>query len=474
MQIAQTIAGYSLGGADLLRRAMGKKKPEEMDQQRGVFMKGAENHGVEAGVAKNLFDLMEHFAGYGFNKSHSAAYALIAYQTAWLKARHPAHFLAAVLTTDMDHTDKLMTLKEDCERFGIELQRPDINRSRYEFVVAGPRAIAYGLGAIKGVGRSAVDNLVEERERNGLFTGLIDLCCRMDQQRLNRRVLEAFVRSGTLDEFGPNRATLMEAVPDALKLAAHSAQSRFAGQGALFAEPGSKGDIEELLEPVREWSVQERLKGERDSLGLYLSGHPFDEYAPHCRHFTHGTIGKLTEAASGNGGGATPGELRVAGLVTDVRRRGGRVSMVIEDHTGRLEVTLFEEVFKRFQLLANNDEMLVVTGQLRFDDFLNDWRLTARTLSSVDETIENNASRLTIHWPEGTRGGDFFNSLEEVLTPFSYGNCEVCIEYKGPEATSRLILGERWAVRAGRDLRERLGVLLGENGFSIHYPKHLV
>ena len=470
MQIAQTIAGYSLGGADLLRRAMGKKKPEEMDQQRGVFMKGAERHGVNGEVAKTLFDLMEHFAGYGFNKSHSAAYALIAYQTAWLKARHPAHFLAAVLSTDMDHTDKLVTLKEDCERFGIELQGPDINRSRYEFVVSGERAIAYGLGAIKGVGRSAVDNLVEERERNGPFTGLLDLCCRMDQQRLNRRVLEAFVRSGTLDAFGPNRATLLEAVPDALKLAAHSAQSRFAGQGALFAEPGSEGDIEELLEPVQEWSVQERLRGERDSLGLYLSGHPFDEYARHCRHFTHGTIGKLTKAATGNGSGATPGEVRVAGLVTDVRRRGGRVSMVIEDHTGRLEVTLFEEVFKQFQLLASNDQMLVVAGQLRFDDFINGWRLTARTLSSVDETIEKNASRLTIHWPEDTRGGDFFTSLEGVLKPFTYGNCEVCIEYEGPEATSRLILGERWAVRASRDLRERLGVLLGENGFSIHYP----
>ena len=471
MQIAQTIAGYSLGGADLLRRAMGKKKPEEMDQQRGVFMAGAENNGVQAGVAKNLFGLMEHFAGYGFNKSHSAAYALIAYQTAWLKARHPAHFLAAVLTTDMDHTDKLMTLKEDCERFGIELRGPDINRSRYEFVVAGERAIAYGLGAIKGVGRGAADNLVEERERNGPFTGLLDLCCRIDQQRLNRRVLEAFARSGALDNFGPNRATLMTAVPDALKLAAHSAQSKSAGQGALFAEPGSKGDIGELLEPVQEWSAQERLKGERESLGLYLSGHPFDEYAEHCRHFTHGTIGKLTGTASGNGNGATSGEVRAAGLVTDVRRRGGRVSMVLEDHTGRLEVTLFEEVFTQFRHLASNDEMLVASGRLRFDDFLNDWRLTARTLSSVDETIERNASRLTVYWPEDVRGGDFVDSLVEVLTPFAYGGCEVCIEYKGREATSRLILGERWAVRAGRELRERLGVLLGENGFSIHYPK---
>ena len=472
MQIAQAIAGYSLGGADLLRRAMGKKKPEEMDQQRGVFMAGAEKHGVDGGVAKKLFDLMEHFAGYGFNKSHSAAYALIAYQTAWLKARHPAHFLSAVLTSDMDHTDKLMSLKKDCEEFGIDLEGPDVNRSRYEFVVSGERSIGYGLGAIKGVGRSAVDNLVEERERNGPFTGLLDLCSRMDQQRLNRRVLEAFVRSGALDSFGPNRATLMEAVSDVLKLAVRSAQTRSAGQGALFAEPGSDGDEEALLAPVQDWSAQERLKGERESLGLYLSGHPFDEYAGHCRHFTHGTISRLTEAASGNGGGTAPGEVRAGGLVADVRRRGGRVSMMLEDCTGRLEVTLFEEVFNRFRHLAANGEMLVAEGPLRFDDFLNDWRLTARRLRSVDDAIEQSASRLTIHWPEDGQGAQFVNDLKALLTPFVHGNCEVCIEYQGSEASSRLTLGRNWAVRPSRELRERLGALLGENGFSIHYPRH--
>ena len=474
MQIAQVIAGYSLGGADLLRRAMGKKKPEEMDQQRGVFAAGAATNGVDVDVAKTLFDLMEHFAGYGFNKSHSAAYALIAYQTAWLKARHPAHFLAAVLTTDMDHTDKLVALKDDCKQLGIELQGPDINRSRGEFMVSGEREISYGLGAIKGVGRAAVDQLVDERERNGPFTHLLDVCCRMDQQRLNRRVLEAFIRSGALDSIGPNRATLMEAVPDALKLAAHSVQSRSAGQGALFAEPDSPGDFEELLAPVPEWSAQERLKGERDSLGLYFSGHPFDEYTEHCRHFTHGTIAKLTGAASGNGAGTRSAEVAVAGLVADVRRRGGRVSMILEDHTGRLEVTLFDEVFNRFRHLAIDDAMLVLDGKLRFDDFLSDWRLTARTLRSVDEAIEHNANRLTIHWPAVGNGTEFVHSLEKALEPYAPGNCEVYIEYAGPEATSHLSLGDRWAVRASRGLRERLGALLGATGFSIHYPRNFI
>jgi len=417
---------------------------------------------------------MAHFAGYGFNKSHSAAYALIAYQTAWLKARHPAHFLAAVLTTDMDYTDKIVPLKEDCVQLGIDLQGPDINRSRGEFMVSGERKIAYGLGAIKGVGLAAVDQLVEERERNGPFTHLLDLCCRMDQQRLNRRMLEAFIRSGALDELGPNRATLMGAVPDVLKLAAHAARFKSAGQGALFAEPDSPGDIEDLLTPVPEWSAQERLKGERESLGLYFSGHPFDEYAEHCRHFTNGSISRVTRALAGNGAGPSSADVAVAGVVADVRRRGGRVSMILEDHTGRLEVTMFDEVFNQYRHLAMNDQIVVVNGQLRFADFLSDWRLTARRLRSVDETIEQSASRLTIHWPVDDEGASFLNSLAQALEPFAPGNCEVCIEYAGPEAKSKLSLGDRWAVRASPRLREQLGALLGPNGFSIHYPRHLI
>ena len=474
MQIARIIAGYSLGGADLLRRAMGKKDQEKMDEQRSVFAAGAAANGIDAGVATTLFDLMAHFAGYGFNKSHSAAYALIAYQTAWLKARHPAHFLAAVLTTDMDYTDKIVPLKEDCVQLGIDLQGPDINRSRGEFMVSGEQEIAYGLGAIKGVGLAAVDQLVEERERNGRFTHLLDLCCRMDQQRLNRRMLEAFIRSGALDELGPNRATLMEAVPDVLKLAAHAARFKSAGQGALFAEADSPGDIEDLLTPVPEWSAQERLKGERESLGLYFAGHPFDEYAEHCRHFTNGSISRVTRALSGNGAGPSSADVAVAGVVADVRRRGGRVSMILEDHTGRLEVTMFDEVFNQYRHLAIHDQMVVVNGQLRFADFLSDWRLTARRLRSVDETIEQSASRLTIHWPVDDEGASFLNSLAQALEPFAPGKCEVCIEYAGPEAKSKLSLGDRWAVRASPRLRERLGALLGPNGFSIHYPRHLI
>ena len=474
MQIARIMAGYSLGGADLLRRAMGKKKPEEMAQQRSIFIAGAVEQGIKETLASYVFDLMEKFAGYGFNKSHSAAYALIAYQTAWLKAHYPAAFMAAVLTADMGNTDKLVFLKDDCSQFGIKLEAPDINVSQYEFAVTGERSISYGLGAIKGVGQSIIDNIVAEREANGRYVTLLDLCRRVDQQRINRRLLEALVRSGALDCLGENRATLMGAVPNTSRLAQHAAHATAAGQGALFAEHDGSGDFEQLLTPVPEWNEQERLKGERESLGLYLTGHPFNDYIEHCSHFTHGSIRKLVGAFSDNGQFSSQKEVTVAGLVMDIRRRGSRVSIVLDDNTDHLEITVFEDVFNQFRHLVVKDAVLVVVGRLRFDNFLHACRLTAQRIRSVDEAIEQHARRLTIQWTADGNGTDFVRSLKETLQPFTHGRCEVCVEYVGPTASASLTLGDGWSVRPTRELRERLGALLGSKHYSLHYPKHLV
>ena len=283
MQIAQILAGYSLGGADLLRRAMGKKKPEEMAKQREVFLQGADRRGVEEGNASRIFDLMEKFAGYGFNKSHSAAYALVAYQTAWLKAHYPEAFMSAVMTADMDNTDKLVVLKDDCAQFEIELVPPNVNFSEFGFTVGGERKVNYGLGAIKGVGQSVVEAIVAERTAHGPFASLMDLCRRLEQPKLNRRVLEALVRAGALDGLGMNRATLAAAIPDALRLAESSALAAAAGQANLFGGEGSQIELEHEFRPVREWSKRERLEAEQESLGLFLTGHPFEDYVEHCR-----------------------------------------------------------------------------------------------------------------------------------------------------------------------------------------------
>ncbi|HVY65128.1 MAG TPA: DNA polymerase III subunit alpha [Gammaproteobacteria bacterium] len=474
MQIAQVLAGYTLGGADLLRRAMGKKKPEEMAKQREVFVKGATERGVEPARASHIFDLMETFAGYGFNKSHAAAYALIAYQTAWLKTHFPEAYMAAVLTADLDNTDRLVVLKDELKRMGITLEPPDVNRSVFAFTVAGPKRISYGLGALKGVGQNAVEAIVGERDAHGPFRSLVDLCRRTDLTKLNRRVLEALVRSGALDALGPNRATLMQAIPNALQLAEKSMHAQAAGQTALFGggDDDHEADLAHVLTPVREWSKREKLEAERESLGLYLTGHPFDDVAADCEKLTGGSIAKkLGNLPAQSTSWRDRREATIAGVVMDIRRRGNRVSVVLDDDTERIEVTMFEEVFAQAKHLISKHAVLIAQGQLRFDDFINGWRLQAKHIRSVDEAIEEHARWLTILWPQGS-GPEFVRELQGVLKPFTRGRCEICIKYRASQAEARLTLGEAWSVRLTRELRDQLTRLLGDGHFRIDYPRH--
>jgi DNA polymerase-3 subunit alpha len=472
MQIAQTLSGYSLGGADLLRRAMGKKKPEEMAKQRAVFLAGANEQSIDEATAIRIFDLMEKFAGYGFNKSHSAAYALIAYQTAWLKGHYPESFMAAVMTADMDVTDKLVVLKDDCKQLGIAIDPPNVNQSAFEFTVAGERRISYGLGAIKGVGQSVVEAIVAERTANGRFQSLLDLCRRVDQQKINRRVLEALVRCGALDGLGMNRATLMSAVPDALRLAERSALAAAAGQATLFGGEDPDADLEHEFRQVGEWNKRERLEAEQESLGLYLTGHPFDDYADHCKHFSHGSIANVMASLPAEGQHyQARRNATLAGVVMNIRRRASRLTIDLDDNTGRIEATLFDEIYNQSKHLLTKHAILVIDGQLRYDDFINAWRLTAQRVRSIDEAIEEYARRITICWNGRDGGPELVARLKEILQPFRRGKCEVCIQYQGEIAAAELTLGDDWMVRPTRELREQLGRLLGEEGYSIHYQK---
>ena len=477
MQIAQVLAGYSLGGADLLRRAMGKKKPEEMAKQRAVFVAGSTERGIDSARATHIFDLMEKFAGYGFNKSHSAAYALVAYQTAWLKTHHPGDFMAAVMTADMDNTDKLVVIKEDCAQLGITLVPPSVNRSEFEFTVGGERTIVYGLGAIKGVGRGTVDAIVAERAARGPYRSMMELCSRVDQHKLGRRTLEALVKAGALDGLAENRATLMYLIPATLRLAEHAAHAEAAGQAGLFAAPETPQDLSPAIVELREWTALERLAAERESLGLYLTGHPFEQYAGHCRHFTHGSIDRLVAGMPAVGPGANYFAARrdvvVAGLVTDMRRRGNRLSLVLDDNTDRIEVTLFDETYAQCRHLLVKDAVLVVDGSMRFDEFLNGWRITAQRVRAAEQLIEEHARRLTIRWAGNGTGPDFVRRLKETLEPYTQGRCEVCIQYAGYSARALLTLGERWHVRPVRELRDRLGELMGEERIALHYPRRI-
>ncbi len=328
---------------------------------------------------------MEKFAGYGFNKSHSAAYALLSYQTAWLKAHYPAAFMSAVLSSDMDKTDKVVTLIDEARRMQLKVEPPDVNSSHYMFTVSGERSIRYGLGAIKGVGQSVVEMLVAEREAHGAFRDLADLCRRSDQNRMNRRVLEALIRSGALDLIGANRATLMHALPSAMQLADQTIRARVVGQNDMFGlmdHAGAAPAVTLSNEVLPDWSRRVRLDGERDTLGLYLTGHPFEEFEHEVRPIVSGRIADITgdrPPPSNEGFQQFRGKpATVAGMVFDLGKRGSRVIFTLDDRSGRLEASMFEDVWQQYRTLIAKSAILVVEGSLRFDEYIEGWRLTAK------------------------------------------------------------------------------------------------
>ena len=478
MQIAQVLAGYSLGGADLLRRAMGKKKPEEMAKQRSIFVEGATRLGVPEAQATHIFDLMEKFAGYGFNKSHSAAYALLSYQTAWLKAHHPEAFMAAVLSADMDHTDKVVTIKDECDRMGIEVLPPDINASEYAFVVAAPQKVRYGLGAIKGVGRAAVEAITAERVASGAYRSLEDLCRRLDLTKLNRRVLEALIRSGSLDSLGVNRATLMARLPAAMQLGEQATRAVEAGQVDLFAlgDPADVAEASAAAVPAQpEWGESLRLAGERETLGLYLTGHPLARYEKDLARFVTARIADLLSDRPSQGspergffGGRSAA---VAGYIHEIRKRGNRTSIVLDDRTGRMEVTFFDEVLQKFRDLIVKDALVLVEGQLRFDEQGDTWRLSAKQVTELDRAREQQAQRIVLVWPRanGSDQGLMLQRLAETLAAHRPGPCAVGVRYSGARAVGSLELGAEWKVRASPALIEALEQLVGSTGVRVVY-----
>ncbi len=475
MQIAQTLSGYTLGGADLLRRAMGKKKPEEMATQRSVFVDGAVAHGVPAARAGYIFDLIEKFAGYGFNKSHSVAYALLAYQTAWLKAHYPEAFMAAVLSCDMENTDKVVSFIDECAGLGLEVLPPDVNESNYAFTVAGPGTIRYGLGAIKGVGEGAVEAIVGERGRAGTFRDLVDLCRRVDLRQAGKRTLEAMLKAGCFDAFGRTRASLAAALPAAIQLGEQRTRALTAGQDDLFgglAGTATGIDLPDIEIPqLAEWSEAQRLAGERETLGLFLSGHPIAEYEQELRQVAPARIvdlGGPRPAADmrGFGGGKS---VTVAGLVLEMRRRGSRMTLVLDDRSARIEVSLFDDVWHAHRAVITRDAILVVEGQLRYDEFIDDWRINAKKLTPIDELRERDARRLMIRLPAGGGDGRLLAKLEEILRTGRGGRCAVAAHYIGGEARGTLTFGEEWSVKPTKALLDELARLVGRDGIRLGY-----
>jgi DNA polymerase-3 subunit alpha len=476
MQIAQLLAGYTLGRADLLRRAMGKKKPEEMAQQREIFMTGATDRGVAEHTATRIFDLMEKFAAYGFNKSHSAAYAVLAYQTAYLKAHYPAAFMAVVMSADLDNTDRLVTLKDDCRKQKLLVVAPSINRSEHAFSVADKRTILYGLGAIKGVGRAAVESVIRERKSNGPFTGLAEFCRRVDHDKINRRALEAMIKAGAMDDFSQSRRSLMHQVPEALASADQQARAAAAGQNDMFGLEEASA-IVDTPQPIglAEWPERVFLSNEKEALGLYLTGHPFDAVRADAMAFVDGKLVDLVnEPAPQTSKGErdyaqSRREVTVAGLVADLRKRGNRVSVTLDDDSARMEVSLFSEAFQEFRHLLLKDEIVVISGPLRYDDFLASWTINVKNVLHIDRVIESRARSMLLSLAPNGQGEQLLIKLHDVLLPYREGSCDVAVQYIGDTASARLNLGPEWAVRPSRELRDKLTELLGSKNVRLLY-----
>ena len=371
MQAAQILGGYSLGGADLLRRAMGKKKAEEMALHRDIFRKGAAEKGIGQGKADEIFDLMEKFAGYGFNKSHAAAYSLLAYHTGWLKVHYTAEFYCANMTIEMDDTDKLRVLFEDAQGFGISFEPPDVNRGVYRFEPVSDKVIRYGLGAVKGTGRHAIDAIVAAREEAGPFTSLFDFCCRVDRTKINKRTVEALVKAGAFDSLNLNRASMVASVDRAFDFA--NTTEANVNQGGLFdmGDSHAASTQEPPLVEVTPWGVKERLTFEKTAVGFYLSGHLFDEVALEVRRFVKRRIDDLID---------TREPQLLAGIVTDFRvingQRGKLALFKLDDKSGVIEATADEAVWTANRNLLKDDELIVVMGKLQPDRFSGGFRLS--------------------------------------------------------------------------------------------------
>ncbi|CAH2791954.1 MAG: DNA polymerase III alpha subunit (EC [uncultured Paraburkholderia sp.] len=428
MQMAQIIGGYSLGGADLLRRAMGKKKAEEMAQHREIFAEGAAKNGLTRDKSDEIFDLMEKFAGYGFNKSHAAAYALLAYYTAWLKAHHPAEFMAANMSLAMDDTDKVKILFEDCLTNRMAVLPPDINLSAYRFEPVAEsdgkrsKTIRYGLGAIKGSGQNAIEEILRAREE-GPFIDIFDFCNRIDRRVINRRAVEALIRAGAFDTLHANRAQLIASVSLAMEAAEQASAN--AMQAGLFDMGDAPSQGHELVDEP-EWPEKKKLQEEKAALGFYLSGHLFDAYKDEVRRFVRQKIGELKEGRDKLVAGV------IASLRTQMTQRGKMLIALLDDGTGQCEVTVFNETFEAHKQLFKEDELLVVQGQARNDAFTGGIRFTVDTVMDLGRARCRYAEAVKVQM----NGNADALALRRVLEAHSAGKDEPAAT-PAPAASSR-------------------------------------
>ncbi len=471
MQIAQQLAGFSLGSADLLRRAMGKKKPEEMERQRQIFIDGATDRSVEADTASHIFDLIEKFAGYGFNKSHSAAYALLSYQTAWLKRYYPAQFMSAALSADMEHTDKVVVLVNEAKSLGLTVEPPDVNRGSLQFAVGEGGEVIYGLGAIKGVGEKALENILAERLSNGPYSDLMTFCRRVDSQKVNKKTIEALIFTGAMDAFNPDRAQLHAQLPQAMEAAGQHVANLASGQNDMFGLPVAEQEVKPQEESPG-WSPRKRLEMERQSLGFYLTGHPLEHCAAEMNQLVGGPIGQIQPMPERS--------VTIAGLIQELRtfqnRRGETMAFFqLNDGKNSADVSVFPDLYARSRATLNSGGIVLARGTTGLDDRSGLLSLKAESLWTLDTARKMALTGLVLDLPNTPPQPGFSKKLQTALREFIPGDTSLVIRYPNPDGDRvSIALGDQWRVSPSDLLFEALFQLCGDHGIEFQYRTQLL
>ncbi len=473
MEIARSLAGYTLGEADLLRKAMGKKLPEEMARQRATFVSGAVERGIGKGLADRIFTLMDKFAGYGFNRSHSVAYALISYHSAWMKVHYPAAFMAAALSAEMDKTDRVVTLLADAKSLGLTILPPDINSSSYTFRAVGDNRISYGLGALKGIGKGVVENIVAQRDRDAGYRSLQEFCRRVDVRKVNKRVLEILIKSGAMDTLGGNRAALIGAMDNAVKAADQHQQDRQAGQFDMFGIQESPSKNTALMQ-IPDWTDEQRLAAEKETLGLYLTGHPYQRYA--------GELALISDRDAPSRDFRSPGNGVFAGIMVSMRvsrtRRGKMAFVVLDNEMRRVEVILFPEKFSECSAILQKESLLIAVGQFSADEVTGGCQMRVDKICDLDQFRRQCLARLDLNLSQEALTTERIDRLQSILGRYrdTDGSDPVAVQIRYTRRsgeTGCLNLGNDWKVNPRRQLFMELENQLGTDNILCHYDPHL-
>ena len=430
MEIAREMAGYSLGKADVLRRAMGKKKKKLMLEQKKEFLSGAQAADINKKTAEDVFDLMEKFAEYGFNKSHAVSYSLVAYQTAYLKAHYPVEFMAATLTSEMGNTNRIVILIEECKRMGISILPPDVNESVVEFTPDG-EAIRFGLGAIKNVGKGAINSIIEGRDENGKFKTLFDLCCSIDLRSVNKKVLESLIQAGAMDSIEGHRAQLYASVETAVTYAQHYLARKSGGQTTFFEPGDADGDPDyPELSDVAEWTENEVLQNEKDMLGFYFSGHPLSKFENEVRMFSTTDVCDLHSLKDGS-------LVRVGGTITQIKKHIDKKNremafITIEDFTGSAEILAFSDAYSKYQYLIETDAMVLCVGKLSMKDVEDEPKILLDEVIPLWDVWDKCSKNLCIMMKTDQVKDDSIRDVGNIIQK-NLGDCPILINVVTPE-----------------------------------------